>query len=231
MLLFLSAANTAIRPDALFAPLLNVFWHSMPLFLIFGVLAVLVNVLKRPSLKGLIGEVLVNRVALSGLDKARYRSLKNLFIPNLAGDGMTELDHVVLSAHGIFVIETKNYSGWIFGSEHDRMWTRTNYGNKCQFVNPLRQNDGHVNALMVFLGLPRNTFHSVVFFIGEATLKTPTPPNVLTSGLSRYIESKCDILLSESQVNTAWARLSAHDKAMNKRTVRREHVLRVSRGD
>lgn len=225
----LVAASTAKQTDALLAPLISVFWHGVPIFLFLGLLVVGVHVFKHPSVKGVVGETLVNWVGLSRLDNGRYRSLKNVFIPTVAGDGVTELDHVVVSAHGIFVIETKNYSGWIFGNEHDRMWTRTNYGNKCQFVNPLRQNDGHVNALAAFLGLPRSKFHSVVFFVGEATLKTPMPGNVLTSGLSRYIESNRDILLSESQVDTTWARLSAHDRAMDKRTVRREHVARVSR--
>jgi len=224
---FVPFASSTPLLNAALQPLLEL-KHNLPMFLLLGLVVVGMKALKRPSIKGMIGEVAVNCAGLSRLDKGRFRVLKNLFIPSVSGKGMTELDHVVVSAHGIFVVETKNYSGWIFGSEHDNMWTRTNYGKKCRFLNPLKQNKGHVDSLAAFLGLPRNVFHSVVFFIGDATLKTPMPPNVLSSGLIAYIESKRDILLNDSQANSAWACLITHDGDMDKRTVRRKHVARMS---
>jgi restriction system protein len=228
MSLFLSlAASTPVLTPASH-PLLEVVSNILPMFILLGLVALGIKVLKRPSVKGMIGEAVVNWAGLSRLEKSRYRVLKNVFIPSIASDGMTELDHVVVSTHGIFVIETKNYGGWIYGNEHDRMWTRTNYRKKCKFLNPLKQNKGHVDSLAAFLGLPQSAFHSVVFFIGDATIKTPMPPNVLSSGLIGYIEAKRDILLSESQMNSAWTCLSNHDDDMDKRTVRRKHVARLS---
>ena len=45
-------------------------------------------------------------------------------------DETTQIDHVIISRFGIFVIETKNFTGWIFGSENQKQWTKTTYGNK-----------------------------------------------------------------------------------------------------
>lgn len=207
---------------------LQPFLSAIPLLVIVGVLAVVKRVLKRPTVKGIIGEAALNWAGLSRLDPSRYKVLKNVFIPSIAGDGMTELDHVVLSAHGIFVIETKNYSGWIFGGEHDHKWTRTGHGKKQQFLNPLKQNRAHVNALAAFLGLPQSVFHSVVFFIGEAEIKTPMPSNVLTSGLMNYIAAEQRMFLTDPQLILARGKLMGHDEGMDKATVRREHVARMS---
>lgn len=222
-------------PQSMLQLLLEALLKNLPTFLNLGALLVLVMVVKvavkilsRPSVKGMIGEAMVNWAGLSRLARTRYLVLRNVFIPSIRGDGMTELDHVVVSAHGIFVIETKNYSGWIFGGAQDRTWTQLHYKKKGKFENPLKQNEGHVNALAAFLGLPHRVFHSVIFFIGEATLKTPMPPNVLTSGLLPYIEARHDILLDERQFADAWKRLSMHDSSQDKRTVRREHISRLS---
>jgi restriction system protein len=176
----------------------------------------------------MVGEAVVHWGVLSKLNKKRYRVLKNIFVPSIYSCGVTELDHVVLSAHGIFVIETKNYGGWIFGSENDQTWTYTNLKKKYQFVNPLIQNQCHVASRAAFLGLPKTAFHSMVVFVGEAQIKTPMPPNVLTTGVLRYIESKDKIVLTESQLENAWERLSTHDAEMEKRVVRREHLTRLS---
>ena len=53
--------------------------------------------------------------------------------------GTTQIDHVIISRYGVFVVETKNMSGWIFGSENDPFWIKTNRGNKLKFQNPLHQ--------------------------------------------------------------------------------------------
>ena len=57
-------------------------------------------------------------------------------------DGTTQIDHVLVSRFGIFVIETKDYKGWIFAGAGDRYWTQVLYRTKFRFQNPLRQNHG-----------------------------------------------------------------------------------------
>jgi restriction system protein len=223
-------AATTFTPDQILRPALEALWQHLPFFTGIGLLVVLVNLLKCKRFKGVIGEAVVNWGGLSRLNKDRYRVLKNLLIPSITGDGMTEIDHVVVSEHGIFVIETKNFTGWIFGREHDRKWTCSTFGNKRQFLNPLKQNSLHVNSLAAFLGLPRSMFHSVVFFVGDATLKTPMPSNVLTRGLIDYIEGKRAVLVSSEQVASAWGKLIDHDSSMDKRKARKDHIARLSEG-
>ena len=93
--------------------------------------------------KGKIGEKVVAG-KLDHLPKDQYRVLNNVTIQH----PKTVLrDHLVVSIYGIFVIDTKNYNGWIYGGEHAEYWTQNIYGNKYQIYNPILQNAGHVRAL------------------------------------------------------------------------------------
>ncbi|MEW5771139.1 MAG: nuclease-related domain-containing protein [Pseudomonadota bacterium] len=147
--------------------------------------------------KGQEGEIQVG-LAIATLDRFVYHALHNVTV--MLDDGTTQIDHVVISRYGIFVIETKNYSGWIFGSERQPEWTRSNFGRKDRFQNPLRQNYRHIKALSGFLGVAEDRFHSVVAFCGESEFKTPMPPNVLSSGYDAYIRGKQTVLLADQEV-------------------------------
>ena len=94
--------------------------------------------------KGKVGEKVVAG-KLDRLPKDQYRVLNNVTIPTPKGS--SQIDHVVVSVYGIFVIETKNYNGWIYGGENSEYWTQNIYGNKYQLYNPILQNAGHVRAL------------------------------------------------------------------------------------
>ncbi|WP_350617509.1 nuclease-related domain-containing protein, partial [Pseudomonas sp. HY7a-MNA-CIBAN-0227] len=77
----------------------------------------------------------------------------NVTLP-LPNGGSTQIDHVIVSIYGIFVIETKNYKGWIFGNEKQRQWTQAfPNGRKYKFQNPLRQNYLHIKTLADLLEL------------------------------------------------------------------------------
>lgn len=66
----------------------------------------------------------------------------------------TQIDHIVINPRGVFVIETKNYSGEIYGSENQREWTQVlAYGNvKNKLYNPLKQNATHVYNVKRIVG-------------------------------------------------------------------------------
>ena len=145
------------------------------------------------------GERRVQAVTDRRLNGRTYRSLHDLTLPTL--DGTTQIDHVIVSNFGVFVIETKDLTGWIFGDERSRKWTQSIYGNRYQFMNPLRQNYKHQKAVENLLGLGTRCVHSVVVFVGNSEFKTMMPPNVLElRELVPYIRSKTDILLSDKQV-------------------------------
>ena len=117
-----------------------------------------------------------------------YTPFHNVIVPTY--NGTTQIDHILLSCFGIFVIETKNINGWIFGNKKSKYWTQCLYGKKYKFQNPLHQNYLHTKALASYFETDHANIHSVVFFIGEnAQLKTELPNNVMTHGLSAYIKS------------------------------------------
>ena len=153
------------------------------------------------SFKGIVGETVINIAMWLKLDKDIYHRLNNVTLP-LADGGSTQIDHVIVSVYGIFVIETKNYKGWIFGNEKQRQWTQVIMGRKYKFQNPLRQNYLHIKTLADLLALDMSYFHSMIAFIGECELKThdELPEHVLTSGMVSYVKKKQDKLLTDEEV-------------------------------
>lgn len=177
--------------STIFAQLLS-FWWLLPLF-------VAAAIFKTPWFKGLIGEVMVNIIARMQLDKNDYHLIKNVTIPT--EDGTTQIDHIIVSRFGVFVVETKNMKGWIFGGEHQKQWTQQIYKSKQKFQNPLHQNYKHTKTLEQALGLTPDKLISVVVFVGDSTFKTEMPANVTQGGAYiRYIKSHTAELLSQSEV-------------------------------
>ncbi|EGQ8107601.1 NERD domain-containing protein [Vibrio parahaemolyticus] len=175
----------------IFEAFLNVLaqvWYLVPLLLI-------VSVFKSRWLKGVFGEFLVNRL-LSKLPESDYTLIKDVTLPT--NDGTTQVDHVVVSRYGIFVVETKNMKGWIFGSARQKQWTQKIYRHSSKFQNPLHQNYKHIKALETLLGCSEEHLHSVIVFIGDSTFKTEMPPNVTYArGSIRYIQQFNDVVFSD----------------------------------
>jgi hypothetical protein len=167
----------------------NVFFNLLILFamhfwwLILLIAGIKVLRMFTPKTKGRIGEGVVNLAAKLRLDRTVYHLLKDVTIPTKTAT--TQIDHVIVSKYGLFVIETKNYKGWIFADANDAKWTQVYFKQKHRFQNPLRQNYAHICALSELLGIPKNTVHGVVCFVGEATFKTPVPAGVFLEG--RYV--------------------------------------------
>lgn len=156
----------------------------------------------KSTFKGFLGETVINVAMWLKLEKDVYHRLNNVTLP-LANGGSTQIDHVIVSVYGIFVIETKNYKGWIYGSENQRQWTQSfPNGSKFKFQNPLRQNYLHIKTLADLLDLELSYFHSMIAFIGECELKTrdELPEHVLTSGMVSYVKKKQDKILTEDDV-------------------------------
>ena len=176
----------------IFEAFLNVLaqvWYLVPLLLI-------VSVFKSRWLKGAFGEFLVNRL-LSKLPESDYTLIKDVTLPT--SDGTTQVDHIVVSKYGIFVVETKNMKGWIFGSARQKQWTQKIYRHSSKFQNPLHQNYKHIKALETLLGCSEEHLHSVIVFIGDSTFKTEMPPNVTYArGSIRYIQQFNDVVFSDN---------------------------------
>lgn len=163
----------------------------------------IVGFLQSPWMKGMRGERRVDRALRAHLALRDYHVFGDLILPAL--NGVTQIDHVVVSRHGVFVIETKNMKGWIFGSADQAQWTQVIYRSKTYFQNPIRQNFKHLKAVENALGISTNKTHGVVVFVGSASAKTNMPSGVIWSlrDLVEYIKSKTTPLLSEEEVSAA----------------------------
>lgn len=169
------------------------------------------------ALKGQWGESVVDNILRRGLPAESYKVLRDVTI-KVAG-GTTQVDHVVVSPYGIFVIETKNFSGWIFGSERDAYWTQTFYGKRNQFLNPLRQNYAHLKGLEEALGLDASKFHSVIVLAGDAKIRTAMPAKVIQKdALLNYIKRKVDVLIAPGEVPVLLAKIEARRLAPGRET-------------
>ena len=98
--------------------------------------------------------------------------ITNLYIPK-DDSTITEIDLIMINATGIYVFESKNYSGWIFGNQNHKYWTQSlNKNHKYKFYNPIWQNNGHVKALQRVLGFEdKDLFKSYIVFSERCELK------------------------------------------------------------
>jgi restriction system protein len=174
----------------------------LPWIVLAGLFSVLIAAFKAfllPQLKGSLGEVSINSLIGRRLDRDAYHLIPNVTLPTK--DGTTQIDHVIVSRYGIFVIETKTHKGWIYGSERDAKWTQVIYKRKERFQNPLRQNYRHTKTLSDLTGIPHDYFKSVVVFVGDSTFKTDMPANVVhIRDFVRHIKTYLTPIIQDAQV-------------------------------
>lgn len=188
--------------------------------------------------------IIVARVALSDAFRAQgedlvakrllrlpnevYKVIHNVMLPTI--DGITtQIDHVVISRFGIFVIETKDYSGWIFGKDTARTWTQKfPNGESFQFQNPIRQNWRHIYTLADALEIPRRLFVNVVAFCGSAELMSDEIPEgvMYSKSLCKYIRSFNDPIMSDAQVERIIDKIANIDKSITEEQ-RLSHVYNL----
>ena len=118
--------------------------------------------------KGIAGERAVAEI-LSRLPY-EYRVFNNVLLNNPFG-GTAQIDHIVVSPSGVFVIETKNFSGKVYGSVKAKYWKEYIRGEEYPFINPVRQNKMHIAVLAKNLASFDVPFFSVVAFSPEADLR------------------------------------------------------------
>jgi hypothetical protein len=164
----------------------------------------------RSAWRGWTGELRGAFAQVLFLDSSIYKCFNDLIVPT--SRGTSQIDHVIVSRYGVFVVEAKNRSGWIYGDVNDAKWTQVHFKLKQRFPNPLRQNYGHMKALeehLAPLGVGLEQMHSVVTFLGDCRFKTQTPDNVLHGDHVSYVERRTTVLLSEEQVLRVTERLRA----------------------
>ena len=186
---------------------------------------VIIGLLKTPKVKGIFGEAFVKLLAKFKLPADVYVPIHNVTLPT--PDGTTQIDHIFVSEFGVFVVETKNMKGWIFGGENQAQWTQQIYKVKNKFQNPLRQNYKHVKTLESALEIPPEAIKSVIAFMGEGKFKTNMPSNVTHgAGYVRYIKSFNVPILSQEQVQYVVAQIQS-GRLEPSRATDKEHVQQL----
>lgn len=133
---------------------------------------------------GKLGEDAVSRAVWTAcqFDKRHYKILRNVYVPTI--DGYSEIDVLLLHETGIYVFESKNLSGSVYGDEKHPQWQRykTN-GEKSPIPNPILQNKRHIDCLCVFLNQNKYQFRafSMIVFGNKSKLKYIPENKSLTS--------------------------------------------------
>jgi len=171
-------------------------------------------------------EVAVSCALRRHLMGAPYHLLNNVTLRH--GQSTTQIDHLLVSQYGIFVIETKRYKGWIYGNEADRKWTQVLYRAKFRFGNPIKQNAGHVEAVRALFTLDATIFHSVVVFCGQPQFKTELPANVIHyRQLVPYISAFTEEVITYTQLVYAVGRIETQ-RLSRSREVDEQHRNNVA---
>jgi ssDNA-binding Zn-finger/Zn-ribbon topoisomerase 1 len=161
-------------------------------------------------------------------------SLRNIYLP--AENGKTsEIDLLYITQKGIFVFESKNYSGWIFGDEAQYQWTSSlPNGDKHRFYNPIRQNKTHIKWLQNYLKKDIPMFSMIVFSerceLKKITVETPDV-HVFNRDETYWVirkiwESKADVL-SENEIREISEKLSVLTEVDE--TTKRTHVEQIQK--
>jgi len=158
------------------------------------------------------------------LDHRVYAPFNNVILATATGT--TQIDHVVVSRHGIFVVEAKNWRGLIQGNETDPEWTQVLGRKRYKQQNPLHQNCRHMQAVVEVLGGEAHMVIPVIMLWGRCRVEGRLPPNVITSGYTDFIKRHTLVLFEDDEVKRLAGVLR---QRMLSRTpsVRQAHVAHV----
>jgi hypothetical protein len=174
------------------------------------------------------GEALLSRTLRRHFPGPDYHLMNHVTLPS--SKGTTQVDHVLVSRFGVFVVETKHYKGWIFGRKEQPFWTQVLFKARFKFQNPIQQNTGHVHAVRRLLDfLPPDAVKSVVVFTGEASFKTEIPSGVFSlRALVDFLREQTIEVMSLNRVQFCVGRLETTRLAISKQTDL-EHVRYLER--
>ncbi len=183
---------------------------------------------------GAYGEFLTEYLFGNGNIEGYYKTLHNIYIPYR--NKTSEIDVLLIHEKGIFVIESKNYSGWIFGSAGQKQWTQMlNKQTKYRFYNPIIQNNTHIKALSDYLRIDRAIIKSFIVFSERCELKkipenTPEYTILRRHNLLRYLRKELEeraAILTPDTIENIYKTLLPMTNVSDE--VKQEHIDRIAR--
>ncbi len=203
------------------------------LLVVFAILAlvIFISVAARkrcpPESKGDRGEKIVAQILGNTIIGEQY-VINNLLFGDRTGQSC-QIDHIFINRFGIWVIETKNYSGKIYGEEDEHEWTQFLGTDKegRKFYNPIKQNATHIYCLKKYLNV-KNVFHNVVVFLSNADVSHVSSNNVYTESELPSIKNQCtDVRLTIGEMEGYYNKLL---QLQNRASIsREEHIENIRR--
>lgn len=185
--------------DGLFAYL----WWVIPV-------AAVALIAKSRRLRNFTARFAVNVRATCSLDAKIYHAFPNL---DIRCQGRHEhIDYVYVSRFGIFVVNTPNQQGRIWGDNGSGMWTQKLHKHYSTFPNPLLENQQYIQALANQLALPQRMFYSVVVFARSCQFQTMMPDNVVeASDFKEFVSQYHELVFTEEEVVDIKAKLETSE--------------------
>jgi restriction system protein len=163
---------------------------------------------RRSNYRKHIGEALVIN-ALEECVPTPYHLINNVTLrTSFAKIPTTQIDHILVSRAGVFVIETKHLSGTIIGNPKEPQWHQIFGRREIAIRNPIFQNRGHVSEVKMLLGLPSSMIYNVIVFSGCAELTAILRGNVLSLGdIPKFFRANRPNVLDENAMAIAIGRI------------------------
>lgn len=206
--------------------------------IVFGVLGFFAIIfllarLASPKSRGERGEARVAEVLQQYINEVGGYLINDVILPY--GNRTTQIDHIVFAPSGVFVVETKNWGGWIYGKDEDEYWTQTigiNRIQKHQHYNPVKQNHVHVKAVKVHTKeYDKGKFYNVVVFSRNNTQHVNSDYVVCRDELLGYLRNIKEKRYTLSKLKAMYDRIyyyiehpvSTHDQHVQ--NIRRDHPV------
>ncbi len=161
---------------------------------------------------------------LKKLPKDRYRIINDVLLKR--GDRTCQIDHVVVSPYGIFVIETKQYNGFFVGGKYDKKWTMYAGKRKYYYENPIRQNYGHCMIIKELLKLDDLNVFNIVCIPSNAKLKIKHDGELTrnTTIVKKILSYQKEVINNYEEVFFKLEELNIKDK-----NVRKQHIKNIKK--
>ena len=212
-------------------PLLGMFIEILITLAIIGIIFLIIYISRdkkytdKNTIKGKQGEYETLKTIHNIIPDAKI--ITNAYIP--CKNGYTEIDIIVIAVQAIYVIENKNYSGWIYGKEDDQYWTETFPNKKYRFYNPIKQNNTHIFYLKNVLlkhNFPCAHVKSLICFNNRATLKKiiSRTPVICTKDLRFHMNSN-EKNYTQRDVERIYTLLKSFTQ--NTEKIKKEHIEKI----
>lgn len=197
--------------------------EAIVVIIIVILFVIVIRFFKSPKTKGVVGELLVELNLGRDIPNEKY-IINDLLLYN--DSKSYQIDHIIIRKTGIFVIETKNYSGQIFGQVNQKQWTQVlAYGReKHRFYNPLLQNKSHIYALSKIVGA-KDCFVSIIVF-PKADIMTYFDAYVGSiSDMKRWLKQDREEILTATEVQEIYTRLIYYKK--KPQLTNKQHIANI----